>query len=44
MIDTVSLPNVKTIPIKGGIHDLNVTPDGKYVIAGAEEAPSRRRT
>src|SRR5207302_2048528 len=27
--------NVKTIPIRGGIHDLNVTPDGKYVIAGA---------
>ena len=36
VIDTVSLQNVKTIPIKGGIHDLNVTPDGKYVIAGAE--------
>jgi YVTN family beta-propeller protein len=35
VIDTVSLQNVKTIPIKGGIHDLNVTPDGKYVIAGA---------
>jgi YVTN family beta-propeller protein len=36
VIDTVSLTNVKTIPIKGGIHDLNMTPDGKYVIAGAE--------
>lgn len=35
VIDTVSLRNVKTIPLKGGIHDLNVTPDGKYVIAGA---------
>jgi YVTN family beta-propeller protein len=35
VIDTVSLQNVKTIPIRGGIHDLNVTPDGKYVIAGA---------
>jgi YVTN family beta-propeller protein len=35
IIDTVSLQNVKTIPIRGGIHDLNVTPDGKYVIAGA---------
>jgi YVTN family beta-propeller protein len=34
IIDTVSLQNVKTIPIRGGIHDLNVTPDGKYVIAG----------
>jgi YVTN family beta-propeller protein len=35
VIDTVSLANVKTIPIKGGIHDLNVTPDGKFVIAGS---------
>jgi YVTN family beta-propeller protein len=35
VIDTASLQNVKTIPLKGGIHDLNVTPDGKYVLAGA---------
>ena len=35
VIDTASLQNVKTVPLKGGIHDLNVTPDGKYVIAGA---------
>jgi YVTN family beta-propeller protein len=35
IIDTVSLENIKTIPLKGGIHDLNVTPDGKYVLAGA---------
>ena len=35
VIDTASLENVKTIPLKGGIHDLNVTPDGKYVVAGA---------
>jgi YVTN family beta-propeller protein len=34
VIDTASLQDVKTIPIRGGIHDLNVTPDGKYVIAG----------
>jgi YVTN family beta-propeller protein len=34
VIDTTSLTNVKTIALKGGIHDLNVTPDGKYVIAG----------
>jgi YVTN family beta-propeller protein len=38
VIDTASLQNVKTIPIKGGIHDLNVTPDGKYVVAGAVRA------
>ena len=35
VIDTVALENVKTIPLRGGIHDLNVTPDGKYVLAGA---------
>jgi YVTN family beta-propeller protein len=35
VIDTASLANVKTIPLKGGIHDLNVTPDGKFVLAGA---------
>ena len=35
VIDTVSLQNVKTIALKGGVHDLNVTPDGKYVIAGS---------
>jgi YVTN family beta-propeller protein len=35
IIDTTSLTNVKTISLRGGIHDLNVTPDGKYVIAGA---------
>jgi len=34
VIDTSSLQKVKTIPIKGGIHDLNVTPDGKYVVGG----------
>ena len=35
VIDTASLQNVKTIALKGGVHDLNVTPDGKYVLAGA---------
>jgi len=34
IIDTASLTNAKTIAIRGGIHDLNVTPDGKFVIAG----------
>ena len=38
VIDAVSLTNVKTIPIPGGIHDLNDTPDGKYVIAGSVRA------
>jgi YVTN family beta-propeller protein len=35
VIDTDSLTNIKTIALKGGVHDLNVTPDGKYVLAGA---------
>ena len=34
VIDTATLQKVKTIPIKSGVHDLNVTPDGKYVIVG----------
>jgi len=38
VIDTGSLQKIKTIPIKGGIHDLNVTPDGKYVVGGAVRA------
>src|ERR1017187_7776886 len=34
VIDTQSLQKVKTIAMKGGVHDLNVTPDGKFVIVG----------
>jgi len=35
VIDTVSLERIKTIPFRGGIHDLNVSADGKFVIAGS---------
>jgi YVTN family beta-propeller protein len=35
VIDTAKLEKVKTIALRGGIHDLNVTPDGKYVVAGS---------
>src|ERR1700752_1631317 len=35
VIDAKSLEKVKTIALRGGIHDLNVTPDGKFVIAGS---------
>jgi YVTN family beta-propeller protein len=38
VIDTGSLQDVKTIPIKGGIHDLYVTPDGKYAVGGVARA------
>jgi YVTN family beta-propeller protein len=34
VIDTTSLQKVKTISMKGGVHDLNVTPDGKYLVVG----------
>ena len=34
VIDTVSLQKIKTIAMKGGVHDLNVTPDGKFVAVG----------
>jgi YVTN family beta-propeller protein len=35
VIDAASLVKIKTISIPGGIHDMYVTPDGKYVVAGA---------
>jgi YVTN family beta-propeller protein len=35
VIDTASLEKIKSISIPGGIHDLYITPDGKYVVAGA---------
>jgi YVTN family beta-propeller protein len=34
VIDTTTLTNIKSIPMKGGVHDLNVTPDGKFVVVG----------
>src|SRR6516162_598059 len=35
VIDVASLTKTKTISIPGGIHDMYLTPDGKYVVAGA---------
>jgi YVTN family beta-propeller protein len=35
VIDATSLKNIKTIQTKGGIHDIAVTPDGKYLVAGS---------
>jgi YVTN family beta-propeller protein len=35
VIDTASLEDIKTIPVKGGIHNPYVTPDGKYAVAGS---------
>jgi YVTN family beta-propeller protein len=35
VIDTASLQRVKSIPVKGAVHNTYVTPDGKYVVAGS---------
>ena len=35
VVDTASLERVKSIPTKGGIHNVYVTPDGKYLVAGS---------
>jgi len=35
VVDTTSLEKVKTIPVKGAVHNTYVTPAGKYVIAGS---------
>ncbi|HWF11966.1 MAG TPA: hypothetical protein VG297_26035 [Bryobacteraceae bacterium] len=35
VIDTVALKNMKTVKIKGAVHNTYVTPDGKYAMAGS---------
>jgi YVTN family beta-propeller protein len=35
VIDTASLKSIKTIAVKGGVHNAYVTRDGKYVVAGS---------
>jgi YVTN family beta-propeller protein len=35
VVDTASAMRAKTIPIKGGIHNTYVTPDGKYAVSGS---------
>jgi YVTN family beta-propeller protein len=35
VIDTALLKNVKTIPVAGDIHNVYVTPDGKFAVAGS---------
>jgi YVTN family beta-propeller protein len=37
VIDTASLTNIKSIPVKGAIHNVYVTPDGRYALAGSIE-------
>jgi YVTN family beta-propeller protein len=35
VIDTATMKNIKTIPVKGAVHNTYVTPDGKFAIAGS---------
>lgn len=35
VIDTASLKNIRSIPVKGAVHNTYVTPDGKYALAGS---------
>src|SRR5438477_274544 len=35
VIDTVSLTNVKRVPVEGAVHNVYVTPDGKYAVSGS---------
>jgi YVTN family beta-propeller protein len=35
VIDTQSLLRIKSIPVKGAVHNTYVTPDGRYIIAGS---------
>ena len=35
VIDTTSQEKVKTIPVKGAVHNTYVTPDGKFVVSGS---------
>jgi len=37
VIDTTSLERVKSIPVDGSVHNVFVTPDGKYAISGSIE-------
>ena len=35
VIDTATMMNIKSIAVKGGVHNTYVTPDGKFVLAGS---------
>src|ERR1700674_826859 len=37
VIDTTSLRRVKSIPVDGSVHNVFVTPDGKYAVSGSIE-------
>ncbi len=35
VIDTASMKNIRSIKVKGGVHNTYVTPDGKFALAGS---------
>jgi len=35
VIDTATMERVKSVPMKGALHNTYVTPDGKYVVSGS---------
>ena len=35
VVDAASLTRVKTIPVHGRLHNIYVTPDGKFLVAGS---------
>ena len=35
VIDAATMKNVKSIPVKGAVHNVNMTPDGKALIVGS---------
>jgi YVTN family beta-propeller protein len=35
VIDTAALANVKSIPVNGAVHNVYVTPDGKFAVSGS---------
>jgi YVTN family beta-propeller protein len=37
VIDTASLTRVRSIPVDGSVHNVYVTPDGKYAVSGSIE-------
>jgi YVTN family beta-propeller protein len=35
VVDTASLKSIKSVTLKGGVHNIYVTPDGKFLVAGS---------
>jgi YVTN family beta-propeller protein len=35
VVDTASLKSIKSVAVKGGVHNTYMTPDGKFVVAGS---------